>query len=68
MTSTSGRSDTSPLQISHISKLLSSSTPAVSLPVEQSTFLQSSGPNIQQAQGHAAIQDTIEAPAVLDGV
>ncbi|XP_068751987.1 extended synaptotagmin-2-like [Montipora capricornis] len=42
--------------------------PAVSLPVEQSTFLQSSGPNIPQAQGHAAIQDTVEVPAVHDGV
>ena len=47
---------------------ISSQAPAVSLPVEQSTFLQSSGPNIQQAQGHAAIQDTVEAPAVHDGV
>lgn len=46
----------------------SSQAPAVSLPVEQSTFLQSSGPNIRQAQGHAAIQDTVEAPAVHDGV
>ena len=46
----------------------SSQAPAVSLPVEQSTFLQSSGPNIQQAQGHAAIRDTVEAPAVHDGV
>lgn len=45
----------------------SSQAPAVSLPVEQSTFLQSSGPNIQQAQGHA-IQDTVEAPAVHNGV
>ncbi|CAH3152201.1 unnamed protein product, partial [Porites lobata] len=31
-------------------------------------FLESSGPNIQQAQGHAAIQDTVEVPAVHDGV
>ena len=46
----------------------SSQAPAVSLPVEQSTSLQSSGPNIQQAQGHAAIQDTVEVPAVHDGV
>ena len=43
----------------------SSQAPAVSLPVEQSA---SSGPNIQQAQGHAAIQDTVEVPAVHDGV
>ena len=46
----------------------STQAPAVSLPVEQSTFLESSGPNIQQAQGHAAIQDTVEVPAVHDGV
>ena len=46
----------------------SSQAPAESLPVEQSTSLQSSGPNIQQAQGHAAIQDTVEVPAVHDGV
>ena len=46
----------------------SSQAPAVSFPVQQSTFLQSSGPNIQQSQGHAAIQDTVEAPAVHDGI
>ena len=46
----------------------STEAPAVSLPVEQSTSLESSGPNIQQAQGHAAIQDTVEVPAVHDGV
>ena len=46
----------------------SSQAPAESLPVEKSTSLQSSGPNIQQAQGHAAIQDTVEVPAVHDGV
>ena len=46
----------------------SSQALAVSVPVEQSTSLQSSGPNIQQAQGHAAIQDTVEVPAVHDGV
>ena len=46
----------------------SSQAPAVSLPVEQSTPLQSSGSNIQQVQGHAAIQDTVEVPAVHDGV
>ena len=46
----------------------SSQAPAVSLPVVQSTSLQSSGPNIRQAQGHAAIQDTVEVPAVHDGV
>ena len=46
----------------------STQAPAVSLPVEQSTSLESSGPNIQQAQGHAAIQDTVEVPAVHDGV
>ena len=42
--------------------------PTVSLPVQQSTPLQSSGSNIQQVQGHAAIQDTVEVPAVHDGV
>ena len=41
---------------------------AVSLPVEESTSLQSSGSNIQQVQGHAAIQDTVEVPAFHDGV
>ena len=46
----------------------SSQAPAVSLPVQQSTPLQSSGSNIQQVQGHAAIQDTVEVPAVHDGV
>ena len=42
--------------------------PAVSLPVEQPTSVQSSGTQIQPAQGHAAIQDTVEVPAVHDGV
>ena len=41
---------------------------AVSLPVEESTSLQSSGSNIQQVQGHAAIQDTVEVSAFHDGV
>ena len=45
----------------------SSQAPAVSFPVQQSTPLQSSGSNIQQVQGHAAIQDTVEVPAVHDG-
>ena len=42
--------------------------PAMSPPVGQSTFLQSSESNIHQVQGHAAIQDTVEVPAVHDGV
>ena len=46
----------------------SSQAPAVSLPVDQSTSLQSSGPNSQQAQGHAAIQETVKVPSVHDGV
>ena len=46
----------------------SAQAPAVSLPVEQSTSVQSSGPNIQQVQGHAAIQGTVEVPAAHDGV
>ena len=37
-------------------------------PVEQATSLQSSGSNIHQVQGLAAIQDTVEVPAVCDGV
>ena len=37
-------------------------------PVEQVTSLQSSGSNIHQVQGLAAIQDTVEVPAVCDGV
>lgn len=45
-----------------------SQAPALSLPVEQSTSLESSGPNIPQVQGHAAVQDTVEVPAVHDGV
>ena len=46
----------------------SSQAPAVSLPVGQSTSLQSSEPNIQQVQGHAAIEDTVKVPAVHDCV
>ena len=37
-------------------------------PVEQATSLQSSGSKIHQVQGLAAIQDTVEVPAVCDGV
>ena len=36
--------------------------------VEQATSLQSSGSDIPQVQGLAAIQDTVEVPAVCDGV
>ena len=46
----------------------SSHASAMSLPVEQSTSLQSSGSNIPQVHGHAAKQDTVEVPAVHDGV
>ena len=37
-------------------------------PVEQSTSVQSSGSTFQQVQGLAAIQDTVEVPAVHDGI
>lgn len=46
----------------------SSQAPPVSLSVDQSTSSQPSGHNIQRVQGHAAIQDTVEVPAVHDGV
>ena len=43
-------------------------TTSAQAPVEKATSLQSSGSNIQQVQGPAAIQDAIEVPAVHDGV
>lgn len=46
----------------------SSQAPPVSLSVEHFTSFQRSGHNIQHVQGHAAIQDTVEVPAVHDGV
>ena len=53
---------------SMVQQTQSSPTTSAQAPVEQATSSQSSGYNIQQVQGLAAIQDTIEVPAVHDGV